>query len=130
PVVVGGFTDVVTMAQGRNFPTGDLRQVEVGVACVVRAASGAREVWCWGVSNGLGPGATASVTTPERIEDALGTPLTGVQRVATGGEHACAVVDDGTSFEVECWGSNDVGQLGRGTMTALEAEPAPVVGLP
>ena len=37
--------------------------------------------------------------------------------VATGGEHACAVRNDGT---VWCWGANDFGQLGDNTATDSE----------
>src|SRR5690606_4392283 len=43
-------------------------------------------------------------------------------RPATGDEHTCAVVENGT---VKCWGLNDNGQLGDGTKTTRYA-PAPV----
>ncbi len=38
----------------------------------------------------------------------------GVQSVATGAHHACAVLTDGTLW---CWGANDVGQLGNGSLS-------------
>ena len=45
--------------------------------------------------------------------------------VATGSEHACAVVEDGGVF---CWGANDSGQLGDGT-TRHRPLPVRVQGL-
>ncbi len=41
------------------------------------------------------------------------TGLSGVAQIARGGRHNCAVLVDGT---VRCWGSNDRGQLGNGTV--------------
>ena len=38
--------------------------------------------------------------------------------VAVGGHHACALLDTGAAH---CWGRNNVGQLGRGTMTRFES---------
>jgi alpha-tubulin suppressor-like RCC1 family protein len=49
--------------------------------------------------------------------------------VATGGEHTCAVRTDGS---VWCWGRNDSGQLGDGTIAAQfggRSNPGAVVGL-
>jgi alpha-tubulin suppressor-like RCC1 family protein len=45
-------------------------------------------------------------------------------RVAAGGDHTCAILDDGTLW---CWGSNARGELGDGT-SAQRATPAPVSG--
>ncbi len=39
-------------------------------------------------------------------------PLTGVEQVAAGGYHACALMAGGS---VRCWGNNTYGQLGNGT---------------
>lgn len=64
--------------------------------------------------------------------------LNGVQSVSLGGDgdtaggndptggHGCAVLGSG---KVECWGNNRHGQLGRGTTSEMEAEPAEVSGL-
>lgn len=46
-------------------------------------------------------------------------------RLAAGASHACALLDDGT---VMCWGSNDHGQLGDGTLTQ-RSSPAAVSNL-
>jgi alpha-tubulin suppressor-like RCC1 family protein len=40
--------------------------------------------------------------------------LSNATAIATGGDHTCALVADGT---VRCWGANDRGQLGDGTTT-------------
>ncbi len=46
---------------------------------------------------------------------------------ARGGSHTCGVVDDGS---VRCWGRNDSGQLGNGTITDTESPtPVEVVGI-
>jgi alpha-tubulin suppressor-like RCC1 family protein len=47
-------------------------------------------------------------------DEALAATPPGLRSVATGIGFACAVASDRT---VECWGSNDVGQLGNGTTT-------------
>lgn len=67
-------------------------------------------VYCWGrgIDGQLGAGAFASSPVPVRVEVAPGTPLTGATRVATGGQHSCAVAA-GTLY---CWGRGEEGQLG------------------
>lgn len=59
---------------------------------------------------------TGEGTAPVEAEQGL---ITG------GGLHTCAVQDDGA---VQCWGANDLGQLGNGT-TAASTEPKTVVGI-
>ena len=75
-------------------------------------------VECWGDNYygqiGPDPSVSPSVTTP-----AVGTPvavtgLSGVTAIAAGIVHTCALASDGT---VQCWGSNDYGELGNATST-------------
>ena len=71
-------------------------------------------VSCWGHNNQgqLGDGTQISryVPTPTL---SLGGGVKAVD-IAVGGQHSCAVLDDGN---VKCWGSNAYGQLGDGTTT-------------
>ena len=86
--------------------------------CVVISAN----VYCWG---GNGSGQLGINDTIDRgdVPGGLGyfQPITqlGTGRTATalsaGGDHTCALLDNGT---VKCWGANGSGQLGLGNTTA------------
>ena len=78
-------------------------------------------VWCWGynASGELGDGTTTDALTPVRVAGlARATPvqvsgLTTATEVATAYRHSCALLADRT---VRCWGYNNAGQLGDGTV--------------
>jgi alpha-tubulin suppressor-like RCC1 family protein len=87
-------------------------------------------VKCWGINGSgapgfgiglLGDGTTADSSTPV---DVLGLG-SGVTTVSAGDGHSCAVT---TAGAVKCWGDNDSGDLGDGTITNSVA-PVDVVGL-
>jgi hypothetical protein len=65
-------------------------------------------VACWG-PNDVGQGGSPDRTNPLFRETAVAS-LARVREVAYSGEHACALLEDGT---VWCWGSPDVGALGE-----------------
>jgi alpha-tubulin suppressor-like RCC1 family protein len=80
-------------------------------------------VWCWGanVHGQLGDGTVVDRTVATEVQvPKPGTPdlqpLTGAVAVAAGLRSTCAVVSAAGTSQVECWGANDHGQLGDGTV--------------
>jgi trimeric autotransporter adhesin len=109
PVAVSGLSSgVIAIAAGE------------AQTCALTSVGG---VECWGYNNDgqLGDGTTANSSTPGQV----GELSSGVTAITTGWEHTCAL----TSAEgVECWGDNEVDQLGDGTTTD-SATPVAVTGL-
>lgn len=68
-------------------------------------------VRCWGDNEHgqLGDGTRANSLSPILAATPLGKSAISI---STGGEHTCAIFDDGT---LRCWGSNSNGQIGDGT---------------
>lgn len=91
--------------------------------CALR--SGDRAVLCWGrnewaQAGGLKFGDRADIiATPTQVPG-----LAGVQQLALGSHHSCALLSDG---EVRCWGRGEFGQLGDGTLTLSQPVPQVVV---
>jgi hypothetical protein len=94
------------------------------------AITAAQDVLCWG-SNGAGqlgvPIAQVARTSFPVMVD-LGGKATAI---AAGGAHTCAILTDG---KIKCWGGNERGQLGRGTLVPtgsvdLVSPPTKNVGL-
>ena len=88
--------------------------------CVAFAGGGgSSNLSCWGKNDSgqLGIGSTGLQTQPAKVS------LTGVQAVAAGASHTCALIDGAVS----CWGANDKGQVGSGT-GAQVLSPAMVTG--
>ena len=88
------------------------------------ALDGAGALFCWGgnFAGQLGDGTTTDRAAPVPVAG-MGS---GVAWVSAGDTSTCAVR---TSGAVSCWGRNDRGQLGDGTMNA-SATPVAVSGLP
>jgi alpha-tubulin suppressor-like RCC1 family protein len=112
-------SDIPVPVQG--LPSGEATSVSAGLngACALMSNG---SVYCWGDNtNGqLGNG----TTEPSQIATPVVGLTEGVTALSVGTNYACALLADET---VDCWGSNDVGQLGNGTETAYV--PTPVPGL-
>src|SRR5690606_17248585 len=69
------------------------------------------------------PSGTGATAAAQSIT-ASASPLVNVVSVSAGGNHTCALIEDGT---VKCWGYNNSGQLGDGT-TLDHPHPVGVYG--
>ncbi len=77
-------------------------------------------VWCWGLTgSGQFPGNSSA--TPVEIRDSAGGAEVSATALAVGGDSTCAIRKG--SGDALCWGLNDVGELGDGTM---DKSPYPV----
>jgi alpha-tubulin suppressor-like RCC1 family protein len=110
PVAVPGLTDCEQIAAGASH------------TCAVRTD---KTVSCWGLNTS---GQVGQPVGPDLVMVPQPVPnLTNVAEVQCGEFFTCARTEDGA---ILCWGRNDAGQLGDGTMVVARANPAPVVGLP
>jgi GH25 family lysozyme M1 (1,4-beta-N-acetylmuramidase)/alpha-tubulin suppressor-like RCC1 family protein len=112
PVLVRGLSGpAVRVASGDSF------------AC---ALLGIGTVQCWG-SNELGELGTGLFSTPLAEEGPPSPPVTveglgpGIDTVLAAGNHACVVKADG---RILCWGANEVGQLGDGSVITRDTPVA------
>lgn len=118
----GGFatatTPVKVLAAGN--PQFTWLSVSNSHAC---ALSSTGEAWCWGWNDQgqLGRGFTGS---PSAVP-AVAAGGTAFGAIAAGGRFSCALTPAGAAW---CWGVNDAGQLGRGTISFNEVVPGPVAG--
>lgn len=113
------------IGSGAPFPVPGLpdNAVDVSVggpgACAVLERD--RSVWCWGLTPPDGDTIFASTffpSTPSHVPAPSQVPglSNGVAQVSVGSSFACAV--NATDGQVNCWGKNDSGQLGRGVVGA------------
>lgn len=102
-VLAGGVTQ---LASGRDH------------SCALRNTA---DVYCWGFNGSaqIGDGATVTRLQPVPASNVGG----GVQAIALGADSSCAVLATGEGL---CWGNNDYGRLGNGSMTATLAVPQPI----
>jgi alpha-tubulin suppressor-like RCC1 family protein len=101
PVAVTGLSGAVAIAAGWGY------------TCVLLGDRSAR---CWGFNalGALGDGTRTSSATPVTVADLFGAVAIAASGDHLGSAHTCALLDDGTA---RCWGDNEFGKLGNGTMT-------------
>ena len=118
PVPINAFSDNITLDYGQAItPIGgfevrpDLIAAGHDHTCAIQSDGSVR---CWGdgTYGKLGYGGSGDRNTPTATAS-LGVGRTAID-ITAGGEFTCAVLDDGS---VVCWGRNDYGQLGDGTLT-------------
>lgn len=86
--------------------------------CVLVSEAGSTSVWCWGSEEWAKLGNTDRHGLPGKARE-----TEGAVELSVGAEHSCALFDDGTA---KCWGRNDNGQLGDGTVVGPPGRPAVV----
>lgn len=92
------------------------------------AATSAGELFSWGASDCASPNRCKYLLGRDSSEalDPRPTLVAGVSKMrglASSAKHVCAIV----GRSVECWGGNDLGQLGRGYVSALSELPGPTL---
>ena len=106
-------TDVVAISAGYHH------------SCAIRSDG---SVVCWGDNTNGGLGNGAAMTPGIVNRSGIPVQVSGISDAATisaGQGYTCAVLDSG---RVQCWGANEVGQLGNGTGTSSSV-PVDVVGI-
>ncbi len=85
-------------------------------------------VKCWGYNNygQLGDNVSDGILADILIPTQVSGLNSGVQAIATGGSHSCAVLDNSS---VQCWGYNYTGQIGDNTSGGFKLLPTQVISL-
>ena len=119
PVKVVDPTDTTTALGG-------IASISAGssTTCAVMTDSTAR---CWGANykGQLGNNTTTGSLVAVTVVDPADTTqaLNGIASISVGVTFTCALMTNGTA---RCWGGNDVGQLGHGTITYAGGSSVPV----
>jgi alpha-tubulin suppressor-like RCC1 family protein len=119
-----GSTDTSTVPADVVNAASGFQAVAAGIehTCALTTAGA---VYCWGQNlwGQLGDGSTVERHAPINVA-ALGV---GVQAIAAGGRHTCALMKTGQLY---CWGRNEDGESGQPNSTDDELSPAVVMNVP
>jgi alpha-tubulin suppressor-like RCC1 family protein/formylglycine-generating enzyme required for sulfatase activity len=121
PVGVSNLTSGVKAISARGgVGSGDATSMEASHTCALTSANGVK---CWGSNDygQLGDGSTTNRSTPVEVSGLN----SGVTAISTGSFNTCALNSAGG---VLCWGYNNHGQVGDGTMVYRTA-PVSLSGL-
>jgi len=122
---------VALVSTAVKIPLSDVTAVAAGGehTCAITGSAGSFDAWCWG-DNQFGQlgddGQSGSLSSaPVRVDllTGFGQPV----GISAGTRHTCAIDVDGN---VWCWGRNNDGQVGSGTLSAVEAQPVEVQNWP
>ena len=114
--------DITNPSASMMFPLVDQIAVRNDHVCAVGDTD--HHIACWGLAGAQETGASTNpATTPNDVTDARNQLLTMCSSVSTGDRMSCAVC----MGALQCWGGNDSGQLGRGSvMNNSDLHAAPV----
>jgi len=106
---------------GTSFGASSLAAGGMHTCAVTTMSSYVGKILCWGnnTTGQLGDG--GSFGSPVPVFTNSGSSL--YTQVTAGFEHTCALRNDGI---VQCWGSNQFGQLGNNTTIGSSGDPVPV----
>lgn len=116
----------VTDARGRSVPNAGVSfEVVSGGGAILSSASVRTDTaglasasWRLGTSTAVEQAVRARVVTSKRSGAAAVEQRGTFVSLVAGGDHTCALTDQGAAL---CWGSNRIGQLGDGSLTAHSA---------
>jgi len=104
--------------------TGVAAATDIAVGAAHTCFTGGGTLFCVGDNfNGqLGDGTTTDRPSPVRVPG-----VTNPIEIGLATQHTCAIDAVGAAY---CWGSNNFGQIGNGTVGGTQLRPIPVRGLP
>jgi alpha-tubulin suppressor-like RCC1 family protein len=117
-----------------GLPQGNISSIAAGLehSCVATAAGA---VWCWGANSvgQLGNGSYSSEPTPTPTLAAF-SGCGSLSNITAGGYHTCAIAAQHTGCgnggvtpgSVWCWGEDDYGEVGNGSLSTAVLAPTQV----
>jgi len=124
---VGNGSTIIQAEPAAISANTDWRDVSLGSihSCAIKNTD--NSLWCWGSNTSSQLGHTPTNTRrPSKLIKTNADETTTTEQwsaTANGNSHTCAIKDDKTLW---CWGGNDKGQLGQGTISTLLSEPTEV----